>query len=660
MSNLDQLRRKFLDFYLERAHAIIPSSSLVPENDSSTLFTGSGMQPLVPYFLGQPHPQGTRLADSQKSFRADDIEEVGDARHITFFEMLGNWSLGDYSKEKQLPWVFEFMTQGAGLDPSKLFVTVFAGDSAVKIARDDESIKIWQELFASAGIKAGVVAGPGVDAGKLAALSPDEEARIFCYGVKKNWWSRSGTPSQMPAGEPGGPDSEIFYDFGANLKLHENSPWRDEPCHLNCDCGRFLEIGNSVFMQYQKQNDGSFTPLAQPNVDYGGGLERLLMAVENSADIFLTSAFYPFVQVLEKMLHFDYKNATDEQKRSCRVIIDHLRSAVMLIADGVVPSPKEQGYVLRRLIRRAVRFARNLDIHEPFLATVAEPVIKFYQDYYTDLQNKVELISSVLTAEEKKFATTLEKGLRELDKLPVLDGQAAFFLYESYGFPFELTAEIAAERGQTLLEADFLAAKKTHQDASRAASTEKFKGGLADAQERTVAYHTATHLLLATLRALISPDILQKGSNITAQRARFDFNFDRALTDKEITQLENRLNELATASLPITCTTLPKNQALKEVTVAAFADRYPDEVTLYSIGDISREICMGPHVTNTSQLGTLKITKQKAVSTGVRRLYLEISYFGYKNCHPRKKPTKVSCSSYNISFTTDLVLSTLT
>jgi alanyl-tRNA synthetase len=517
------------------------------------------------------------------------------------------------------------LTKNVGLDPRHLHVTVFAGDETLDITRDEQAIALWKALYAASGITAGAVAGPEVPAGDLAPLKPKEEARIWCYGATKNWWSRSGVPAQMPPGEPGGPDSEIFYDFGPELGLHENSTWKDQPCHPNCDCGRFLEIGNSVFMEYIKEASGNFALLGKPNVDYGGGLERLLMAVENCPDIFLTSAFWPLMEAISGLAGVSYQDAPAAKKRALRVIVDHLRSSVMLAADGVVPASKEQGSVLRRLIRRQLRFAHTLGITKPFLADLATPVIALYQDHYPEVKAKAATIRELLATEEKKFAATLEKGLHQIAKMDQINGQKAFFLYESYGFPFALTAEIAAERGQTFTEADFLAAQEAHRQESRTLSAGKFKGGLADATARTTAYHTATHLLLAALRALIDPHITQKGSNITSERARFDFNFSRPLTPPELTALEQQLNAWITADLPVTATTLPKDQALREVTVAVFADRYPDEVTVYRIGDLSTEICLGPHVTHTGTIGPLKITKEKGVSAGVRRLYLEIA-----------------------------------
>ncbi|MDO5561404.1 MAG: alanine--tRNA ligase [bacterium] len=604
MTKMNELRAKFLNYYRERGHAVIPSSPLVPENDSSTLFTSSGMQPLVPYLLGEKHPAGKRLTDSQKSFRAVDIEEVGDARHTTFFEMLGNWSLGDYFKEEQLPWIFNFLVDEVGLDPAKLYVTVFAGDEKLKIPRDDAAIAIWQKLFAERGINAKI------------------GERIFLYDQKKNWWSRSGEPAQMPAGEPGGPDSEIFYDFGTQLQCHEKSQWKNKQCHPNCDCGRFVEIANSVFMQYQKQADGSFATLQQKNVDYGGGLERLLMAVENKNDVFTTSAFAPLIEILLAETKLSYSAANPLEKKSIRIVADHIRAAVMLMSDGVLPSNKEQGYILRRLLRRAILMADKLQLGDAWLSAAADFLSQQYAEVYPQVKTQNELIKAELEKEAKKFKSTLRNGLKELNKLTEIDGQKAFFLYESCGFPFELTQEIAAQRGLKVDEQAFLQAKMQHQALSKSQSEAKFKGGLADAQAITVQFHTATHLLLAALRKFVKADAYQKGSNITAERARLDFTLDAPLTSEQKQQVEDQINAWIKADLPVKKTMHNKEEALKMVGGSVFADRYPDQVSVYTIEGASQEICVGPHVEHTGEIGPVKIAKEKSVSAGVRRLYL--------------------------------------
>ncbi len=601
---MKELRYKFLTYYQEREHKIIPSAPLVPENDSSTLFTSSGMQPLVPYLLGEAHPAGKRLTDSQKSFRAVDIEEVGDARHTTFFEMLGNWSLGDYFKKEQLPWIFKFLVDEVGLEPGKLYVTVFAGDEKLGIPADEEAIEIWQKLFAECGIEA-----------KLGE-------RIFKYDEHKNWWSRSGEPAAMPTGEPGGPDSEIFYDFGAELKCHENSLWKNEKCHPNCDCGRFVEIANSVFMQYKKQTDGSFTQLQQKNVDYGGGLERLMMAVENKADVFETSAFAPLIEIILTGTDLKYAQLNEEQKRQIRIVADHYRAAVMLMSDGVLPSNKEQGYILRRLIRRSVLLADKLQLKKDWSDKLVELLGEQYGEVYPAVLDKQELIKGELNKEVKKFRATLNNGLKEFEKLQAIDGKTAFYLYESFGFPLELTQELAAEKAWTISEIEFEQAKKEHQNLSKSKSDEKFKGGLADAQALTVEFHTATHLLLAALRKFVKVDCVQKGSNITAERARLDFTLDAPLSEKQKTEVMDQVNAWIEADIPVEKTFHTKEDALKIVGGSVFADRYPDQVSVYAIKGASQEICVGPHVTHTGEIGRVKIEKEKSVSAGVRRIYL--------------------------------------
>ena len=609
------LRRKYLDFFKARGHKEIPSASLVPENDATTLFTGSGMQPLVPYLLGKDHPLGKRLTDSQKSFRSQDIEEVGDNRHTTFFEMLGNWSLGDYFKKEQLSWFFQFLVDEVGLDPKRLYVTVFAGEEKFGLAKDDESVKIWQALFAERGIDAKVVDQPetGLNGG-----------RIFYYPAKKNWWSRAGEPEKMPVGEPGGPDSEVFYDFGPELKLHENSPFKDKPCHVNCDCGRFMEVGNSVFMQYVRTETG-FEPLPKKNVDFGGGLERILAASYHQPDIFLTDLLKPIVDEFTQLSGKKYQG---KQKVPMRVVADHLRASVMLIADGVMPGNKEREYFVRRLLRRAVRYGHQLGLDQPFLHHLVPAAVAIYQDHYTDLKKKQELITSAVLEEEKKFRQALTRGLKKIDSLDKIDAYAAFKLYESYGFPFELTQEIAQEKGWQIDQAEFERLKKRHAQKSRTASAGKFKGGLADKDQTTIKFHTATHLLHAALRQVLGESVRQRGSHITSERLRFDFEFDRALTQEEIAQVEALVNDWIKADLPVYRQVLPKDEALKSGAVAFFGEKYPDMVSVYTIGQsvdeyVSKEFCGGPHVKRTGEIGgPLKIKKEKSSGAGVRRIYM--------------------------------------
>ncbi len=616
----NDLRQKYLNFFKERGHAIVPSASLVPENDPTTLFTGSGMQPMIEYFLGAEHPKGTRVTDSQKSFRSQDIEEVGDNRHTTYFEMLGNWSFGDYFKSEQLGWFFEFLTTELGLDPQRLYATVYAGNPELNIPKDTESVQIWQQLFAAKGVEAKAVADArenGLQAG-----------RIFYY-QNSNWWSRAGAPEVMPAGEPGGPDSEIFYDFGAELGIHEQSKWASEPCHVNCDCGRFLEIGNSVFMQYQKQPDGSFADLPKKNVDFGGGLERILAVVNHDPDIFKTEFFTPIIQKLETVSGAQY-NHDEAVNRSFRVIADHLRAAVMLADDGVYPDNKEQGYFSRRLVRRAIRYAKMIGITKPFIGELVGIVAEIYREPYPSVVANQEKISAILIQEELKFERTLEKGLRELEKIAKLDGETAFHLYETYGFPFELTQEIAAEKGQHLEQADFDKAKATHAAVSRTAAAGKFRGGLADQSEQTTQFHTATHLLHAALRQVLGQHVEQRGSNITEKRLRFDFTHSASLTAEEKSKVEQMINDWIKDGLPVVQQTMSKEAALNSGALAFFREKYADEVSVFTIGKdrdkdwISRELCGGPHVSNTNEITPVEIFKEKSAGAGIRRLYLRV------------------------------------
>ncbi len=606
MQTIDKIRQKFLDFYKHRAHSVITGAPLIPENDSSTLFTSSGMQPLLPYFLGQTHPAGKRVCNCQKCFRSVDIEEVGDARHSTFFEMLGNWSFGDYFKKEQLPWVFDFFTSELGLDPQRLYVSVYAGNKKFSLPRDDEAIQLWQAIFAKHGIAA-----------KLGE-------RIFTYGDDKNWWSRSGTPAKMPPNEPGGADSEIFYDFGSELGLHQASVWAKKPCHPNCDCGRFIEIGNSVFMQYQKQID-KFVNLPAKNVDYGGGLERALMAVENQNDLFQTSLFAPIMQQLTANTNLHYASAHPEQQRCLRIIADHLRSGVMLMSENLTPSNKEQGYLLRRLIRRSVVMCHELQLSTDKLVALVTTIGQLYAHSYPEINKKQQQITSILQKEVNHFQATLEKGIKRMQKTAVLDGETAFFLYESYGFPWEITQEIAAKNGQQLDYQDYLAAKKHHQQISKGGEKHKFKSGLADHQDNTIKFHTAAHLLLAALRKHLDDSIRQKGSNITSERARFDFNFPQALSAVQLDTIGQQINDWIKQDLPVSHQIYDKKEALDLVGGSSFAARYPDKVTVFQIGQVSQEICTGPHVTHTGEIPPIKISKQGSAGAGVRRLYLEFS-----------------------------------
>ncbi len=616
----NDLRQKYLQFFAARGHAILPSASLVPENDPTTLFTSSGMQPLVPYLLGQPHPEGKRLVDSQKSFRSQDIEEVGDNRHTTYFEMLGNWSLGDYFKQDQLTWAFEFFTKEVGLDPHKLFVTVFAGNPDLKIPKDTEAVEIWQRLFKSVGIDARAV--------EHADTEGMQGGKIFYYPEKKNWWSRSGTPDKMPAGEPGGPDSETFYDFGEGLMLHEASEWKNEPCHVNCDCGRFMEIGNSVFMQYQKQADGSFQELPQQNVDFGGGFERILAASQDERDVFKTGLFWPIIAEIELKTGKKYQG----NEVAMRIITDHLKASTMLIVDGVVPSNKAQGYLLRRLLRRAALKLHQLDVNfVEALPKLSQFVLNMYDGVHNiKAATQIELVATTIHQELEKFQKTLAAGLKIVEKTPVVDGKVAFDLYQSYGFPLELTAEIVLQKGQHLDLAMFEAEFQKHKDLSRTASAGTFKGGLANQSEITTKYHTTTHLLQAALRKILGEHVQQKGSNITAERMRFDFSHPTPMSPEQIKEAEDQVNAWIAADLPVTVQTMSKQDALKSGAIAFFIEKYPDQVTVYTVGKnvdtdwVSKELCGGPHVKHTGEIGPIELMKEQSASAGIRRIYAKL------------------------------------
>lgn len=616
------IRKKFIGFYVAQGHAEIPSAPIMPLNDPSTLFTSSGMQPLVPYLLGQKHPVGNRLVNSQKSFRAQDIEEVGDNRHTTFFEMLGNWSLGDYFKKEQLPWIFTFLTKELLLDPTRLYVSVFEGNGAVP--KDTVSIEIWKELFKGVGIDAKV------------------GERIFTYPAKKNWWSRSGEPDNMPPGEPGGPDSEVFFDFGVSLGLHEKSIYKNETCHPNCDCGRFMEIANSVFMQYQKQEDGTLKELSQKNVDFGGGLERMTAAVADDPDVFTTDLFAPIIDELEAFSGKKYGISLAETQ-AMRVVADHLKAATFMINEGLFPGNKQQGYVLRRLIRRSVVKIHQLGgtgSKSELGARVYQAVGKIYDGVYFQSQSEeFRALGQVLAEEINRFEKVLKKGMSELSKHETITGTVAFDLLQSFGFPWELTYELALEKGQQVDRDEFQKEFRKHQELSRSAAAGMFKGGLADHSEATTKLHTAHHLLLASLQQLIDPAIKQRGSNITAERLRIDVSFGRKFTPEELKNVEDLVNKKIKENLKVTRVEMPKEAAEKIGAQMEFGTKYPDRVSVYIVGlnekveptsasrndYFSAEFCGGPHVTFTGTLGHFTIVKEDASSAGVRRLYAKLA-----------------------------------
>lgn len=593
----DELRRRFIDFYKAKGHAEIPSASLIPENDPTTLFTSSGMQPLVPYLSGEPHPLGKRLVNSQICFRSEDINDVGDNRHTTFFEMLGNWSLGDYFKKEQLAWFWEFLTEILKLPKEKLAVTISSG--GLGIPRDEESEKTWLSL----------------------GLPKD---RIFAYPIEQeNWWSRFGAPDQMPVGEIGGPDSEVFYDFGRELKLHENSFWKKTSCHPNCDCGRFLEIGNSVFMEYQKNQAGKLVKLPKQNVDFGGGLERILAAKMNEIDIFKTGFFWPLIQAVEKATNKSYQ----ENQTAMRVIVDHLKAAVFMISAGLGPENKGRGYLLRRLLRRAAVKMQQLTGETAAIASlqkISQAAISVYgQLYFPEPKKTSQRVNQVVGEEISRFGKVLDKCLLEIEKQdPVkIDCRAAFHLFQTHGFPFEIIQEILAVKGYQLDKEKFDQEFKRHQELSRTAAKGKFKGGLADYSQAATRFHTATHLLHAGLRKVLGSEARQVGSNITAKRLRFDFTYPEKLTQDQIDQIETFVNEQVKKNLPVKQQTMSLAEAKQKGALSFFGQRYPEKVKVYSIAGVSQEVCAGPHVTSTKEIGNIKIIKEESAGAGKRRIY---------------------------------------
>lgn len=634
---VNEIRTKFLSYMKEKGHAVVPSASLVPENDPTTLFTGSGMQPMLPYLLGQPHPLGKRIADSQKSFRSQDIEEVGDNRHTTFFEMLGNWSFGDYFKEEQITWMFDFFVKEYKLDLKNFYISCFAGNDALNVPKDTFSAELWQKLFKDNGLEVSVGEFPEKDGIKTINGITDH---IFYYPEKKNWWSRSGVPANMPEGEPGGPDSEMFYDFDpdGSKRIHLNSKYASEVCHPNCDCGRFMEIGNNVFMQYKKVG-GAFEELPQMNVDHGSGLERWVAAIRNDADMFNIDVFSGAKKVLQTISGKEYISDvavtfTDlkDPTFAYRVVLDHIRAATFLIGDGVIPGNKDQMYFVRRLIRRAIRYAMNLGINTNFTKEVADTFITYYKDEYENLSNKRDMILSELDKEETKFRKTLEHGMKQFEKIAQksISGVDAFDLLQSYGFPIELTEELAVERGITLDRAAFDEEKRKHSEESRTASAGKFKGGLGGDGEMEVKFHTATHLLHETLRQVLGDHVLQKGSNITPERLRFDFSHGEKMTDEQKAKVERIVNDIITQDLPVIREEVSYEEARARGAIGVFDNKYTDKVSIYTVGKetgkrgeanlYSMEFCGGPHVEHTGVLGKFKIAKEEAVSAGVRRI----------------------------------------
>ena len=575
-----EIRNKYLEFFKRHGHAVIPSAPLIPENDPSVLFTTAGMQPLVPYLLGEKHPEGTRLTDFQKCLRTNDIDEVGDNRHLTYFEMLGNWSLGDYFKEESIQMSFDFLTKELQIPVEKLSVTVFAGDE--DCSRDEVAAECWK--------KAGILDG-----------------HIYYYGKDDNWWI---------AGEEGpcGPDTEMFYDTG--------KPACGPDCQPSCDCGKYVEIWNNVFMEYFKSKDGKYSKLAQRNVDTGLGLERMTMLLQGKETPFDTELFKPVMDKLSELQKVD-------NIESRRIIAEHLRSSMMVISDGGRPSNVDRGYILRRLIRRMVRHMNKLQINLEEISTLIDINVENLKEMYPDLAKNQELIKNVIIEEKNKFVKTLAHGEKEFEKemnkakeqgKTKIDGKVVFKLYDTYGFPPEVTSELAQENNMTVDMKEFDELFKAHQEKSRMGSEQKFKGGLAEQNDTTIAYHTATHLLNAALKVVLGPETHQRGSNITVDRMRFDFNCDHKMTDEEKKQTEDLVNKWIQDAIPVTVEEMKKDEAVKSGAECMFIEKYPDVVTVYTIGNVSKELCGGPHVKNTSELGKFKIKKEEASSAGVRRI----------------------------------------
>ena len=618
--NASEIRQKFLEYQQKLGHQVIAPAKLVLENDPTTLFTGSGMQPLLPFLLGEPHPEGKRLADSQPCLRLQDIEDVGDPRHTTVFEMLGNWSLGDYFKSQQIPAFFKFLTEEVGLDPHKIYVTCFIGSEKYGIPKDTESAEIWQQVFKEAGVDAKIAEIGSAENGTARGIKEGEH--IFFYDDHENWWSRGGGVETTPIGDPCGPDSEVFYDFGED----KQDVATFGQSHPASDGARFMEIGNQVFMQYKRNEDGSFSELKHKNIDFGGGLERIAAAAIDSFDVFETSLLKPLITKIEEISHKQYIDYTADM----RIIADHLRGAYLLSAQGLTPSNRKQGYALRRLIRRAILKALNLGIEQDFLPQIIPLIENNYRDLSDEILNTRQDALTVLIREEQAFRKTLSRGLKELNKLKTsgLTGKELFMLQDTYGFPLELSVE-EAKRQQIELSSDWQAefdqCLAAQRERSKTASEGMFKGGLEDHSEMSTKYHTATHLLLAALQKLIDPKIGQAGSNITSERLRFDFNLDRKLTPEEIKALEDQVNQWILEDHTVTFAEFEKTYARDTLHAhGQFWEKYPDTVKVYTVGDfehpVSRELCGGPHVEHTGMLGKFKIKKEESSSAGIRRI----------------------------------------
>ena len=626
--NAQEIRNSYIKFFEDRGHVAIKRAPLVLTGDPTTLFTGSGMQPMIPYLLGEPHPEGERITDSQTCLRAQDIDDIGDNRHTTFFEMLGNWSMGDYFKDQQIRWMWEFLSNVVKLDMSKVYVTCYIGDERYGIPKDTEAAEVWAELYTKAGLSAGQADIGSEESGYARGINEGE--RIFYYDGSKNWWSRNGSPETTPIGDPCGPDSEMFYDFGTE---HDTS--FGEFCHPNCDCGRFMEIGNNVFMAYRKVADGVFEELEQKNIDHGSGLERIAAAAIDSPDVFKISLMWPIIEKLQALSGKDY----DGHTKSMRVIADHLRAATFLAVDGCVPSNKEQGYVMRRLLRRAIRYSFDLGIEQNFLEEVVPVIADMYTNDFPEVAQNRELIIAVLVKEEKAFRQTLRKGIAQMQKFAAdgLTGSELFMLYDTYGFPVELAVEEAQKQGVEIpndWREQFESKMKEQRERSQTAAKGVFKGGLGGQTMAHRRLHTANHLMYAALKVVVGDHVTQHGSNITEERLRFDFNNDEKVTREQLDEVERMVNAWIDADLPVSYKEYPTDEAFKLGAIGAFGDRYGDTVKVYQMGEgdqrASFEICGGPHADHTGQLSQdddgkpngkrFKITKEESSSAGIRRV----------------------------------------
>ncbi|MDX9800011.1 MAG: alanine--tRNA ligase [Spirochaetia bacterium] len=594
-----ELREKYINFFISKGHKQISGKSLIPENDPTVLFTTAGMHPLVPYLLGESHPAGKRLVNYQKCIRTGDIDSVGDTTHLTFFEMLGNWSLGDYFKQDALTWSYEFLTskQWLGLDPETLYVTVFEGEEETGVPPDNEARDIWRSI----GIP---------------------ENRIYMLPREDNWWG--------PAGETGpcGPDSEMFIDTGKQLC--------GDNCKPGCSCGKFVEIWNDVFMQYIKKNDGSYEQMKRKCVDTGMGLERTIAMLTGKKSVYDTEFFIPIIKKLEEITGYKYGSDEDSAKDiSTRIISDHVKTSVFILGDeqGVKPSNLGQGYILRRIIRRAIRHGRKLGINGTFLSSPADVVIDMYSDVYPELKYNRDEIIKELELEEERFTAALAKGESEFEKMlpnllkgnaKIIPGRLAFKLYDTYGFPVEITQELASEHGLTVDRKGFDDAFKKHQELSKQGADKVFKGGLADNSEITTRYHTATHLLHQALRMVLGEHVQQKGSNITSERLRFDFSHPSPMTPDEIKKVEEIVNAQIESDYTVTMEVMSLDKAREAGAFAFFSDKYEETVKVYTIDSFSKEVCGGPHVKKTGELGKFKITKEQSSSAGVRRIRAEL------------------------------------